>query len=455
MPGGPHPPMSVVASWPPPNHVNPEGRGRVTSNIAFVLTPITFFVVFSRLWVRFRMQRNAGLDDWLMVVALPLVMAMAILIPWTADKYHSGVHIWDVDLTLFEVQRKLILTIEVLFVVGTGLVKVSILLFFRRLGSRGTSKAFRITTWVAIGFQVASTITFFISPLVGCRPISAYWEQSNVINIALGKKFNCNQEGAAMAAAGVISTVQDVICALLPNFIYWKAKIPFRQKAALMAIFATAYGAAAFGALRTYSTYVLFYETYDVSWQLWEIWNWTLLELHIGVICANAPAFKVFAKKYLNVKSLVSKDQSSSQAKSSQAKSSQAQSSQTASQAKSTPLGKSRAKLALWKNSFANHGYYSQLTQLSVNELGGVQICRESDKNTCGNLKTTEDSDWDHARITNDDVELGILNDAESYPTQPPKSHRGSHGLVSLYMYDSELEDDSMNQGFRHLRIEV
>lgn len=106
MPGGPHPPMSVVASWPPPNHVNPEGRGRVTSNIAFVLTPITFFVVFSRLWVRFRMQRNAGLDDWLMVVALvtylvshdmvhsltvwqPLVMAMAILIPWSKSLRYS------------------------------------------------------------------------------------------------------------------------------------------------------------------------------------------------------------------------------------------------------------------------------------------------------------------------------------------------------------------------------
>lgn len=105
MPGGPNPPLSVIASWPPPNHVNPEGRGRVTSNIAFVLTPITFFIVFSRLWVRFYMQRNAGWDDWLMVVALviyplshdashsltvwqPLVMALAILIPWSKIIYY-------------------------------------------------------------------------------------------------------------------------------------------------------------------------------------------------------------------------------------------------------------------------------------------------------------------------------------------------------------------------------
>jgi hypothetical protein len=70
MPGGPHPPLEVVASWPAPNLVNPEGRGMVTTILAAVFTPITIFVVFARLWVRFRLQRNPGVDDWLMVTAL-------------------------------------------------------------------------------------------------------------------------------------------------------------------------------------------------------------------------------------------------------------------------------------------------------------------------------------------------------------------------------------------------
>jgi hypothetical protein len=75
MPGGPHPPLEVIASWPPANLVNPEGRGTVTTIIAGVLSPITFFIVFARLWVRFHLQRNAGWDDWLMIAALviPLV----------------------------------------------------------------------------------------------------------------------------------------------------------------------------------------------------------------------------------------------------------------------------------------------------------------------------------------------------------------------------------------------
>jgi hypothetical protein len=70
MPGGLRPPPEVIASWPPANTVNPEGRGTVTSIIAGVLTPITFFMIFARLWVRFYLQRNSGWDDWLIVASL-------------------------------------------------------------------------------------------------------------------------------------------------------------------------------------------------------------------------------------------------------------------------------------------------------------------------------------------------------------------------------------------------
>jgi hypothetical protein len=360
------------------------------------------------------------------------------------------VHIWDVDLTLFTTQRKLILAIEVLFVLATGLVKVSILLFFRRLGSRGTSNAFRVTTWVAIGFIIASTITFFISPLVGCTPISAYWEQSDVINIALGVKFNCNNEGAAITSAGIISTVQDLITALLPNFIYWKAQIPFRQKAALMGIFATAYGVAVFGALRTYSTWVLFYKTYDVSWQLWEIWNWTILELHIGVVCANAPALKVFVKKYLRTKHIASEQQ---------AQPSKAKSSQTKSKTSSNPSGTSGAKLAIWKNLYANHGYYSQPTQFSVDELGGVHISEEPKRTTSDTQYFSADSIRSERHFANDDVELGILVNAVHYPSQPLEAYRESRDEMSTYLYENASEGGTMNgeefRGFRHVRVEV
>jgi hypothetical protein len=353
---------------------------------------------------------------------------------------------------LFTIQRKLILTIEVLFVFTTGLIKCSILLFFRRLGARGVSKTFRIVTWIAIGFQVGSTIAFFISPFIGCRPLSAYWEQSDVLQILQGTKFNCNDEGAAITAAGVVSTVQDVITAFLPNFIYWKAQIPFRQKVALMAIFATAYLAAAFGALRTYATWFLFYRTYDVSWQLWEIWNYTLLEFHIGIICANAPALKAFVKQYLDIKSVISnRGGNSSRAKSS--KSSQAQSSQTGSKASSNPSGKS--KMSKWKDPFAHHGYYSQAMQMSQDEQSGIHIIEEVEENTSDTERSSGYSNWSQRQQATDDVELGLVPNTIPFPSQPPEAHRGSIGLTSLYFYDETPGDDSTGGGLRYLRVRI
>jgi hypothetical protein len=359
------------------------------------------------------------------------------------------VHIWDVDLTLFAIQRKLILTIECLFVLGTGLVKISILLFFRRLGSRGSSKAFRITTWVAIGLQAASTVAFFISPLVGCNPLSAYWEQSDITNIALGIKFNCNDEGIAITVSGVLSTVQDLICALLPNFIYWNAKIPFRQKMALMGIFATAYGVAIFGALRTHATWVLFYQTYDVSWQLWEIWNWTLLEIHIGVICANAPALKVFVSRYLNIKSIGSghKDDSSN--------AKPPKTSTKSSKSSSQPSGGPKGRIAAWKNSFANHGYFTQPTRLSDDTLSGVLISEDWDDGKSDDKHTSVDSSPIERPNNREDVELGIVPISTSHLCPPPQIHRASYGQMSVYLYDDQHEGVSSNDGLRYMRVKM
>jgi hypothetical protein len=267
-----------------------------------------------------------------------------------------------------------------------------------------------------------------------------------------GTKFNCNDEGAAVTAAGVVSTVQDVITAFLPNFIYWKAQIPFRQKVALMAIFATAYLAAAFGALRTYATWYLFYRTYDVSWQLWEIWNYTLLEFHIGIICANAPALKAFVKQYLDIKSVISnRGGNSSRAKSS--KSSQAQSSQTGSKASSNPSGKS--KMSKWKDPFARHGYYSQATQMSQDEQSGIHIIEEVEENTSDTERSSGYSNWSQRQQATDDVELGLVPNTIPFPSQPPEAHRGSIGLTSLYFYDETPGDDSTGGGLRYLRVRI
>jgi hypothetical protein len=47
-----------------------------------------------------------------------------------------------------------------------------------------------------------------------------------------------------------------------------------RQKVALYSVFAVSYVVVAIGALRTYSSYRLFFETYDVTWAAGDVWLW-------------------------------------------------------------------------------------------------------------------------------------------------------------------------------------
>lgn len=207
---------------------------------------------------------------------------------------------WDLDLfgdtQKVVVARKYILATECLFCGASGLIKVSILLFYRRLSSRVVSTAFYWTTWMSIGYIVAYSVALIIAPIVGCQPVSAFWDQFDILKVAQGYKFHCFDEGADVFAASIISVTQDLLTAMLPTFLYWNLRIPIRQKLALFGIFAIGYGVVALGAMRAYYSWYAFYETYDVTWATWNILWTSLAELHIGCLCANAPALKVFFK---------------------------------------------------------------------------------------------------------------------------------------------------------------
>ena len=64
------PPPDVVASWPRPNYVNPEYQGPQLAIVGILLLVLSTSVLCLRLWVRMRMKKTAGWDDWLMVLAM-------------------------------------------------------------------------------------------------------------------------------------------------------------------------------------------------------------------------------------------------------------------------------------------------------------------------------------------------------------------------------------------------
>jgi hypothetical protein len=272
----------------------------------------------------------------------------------------------------FVVQRKFVLVIETVFCFSSALVKISILLFYRRLSSRVVSNNFRWVTRINIGSIAVCSIAFIFAPILGCNPISACWDQVDPVRILEGYDYKCFNEGADVIAAGMISALQDLATAVLPTLLYWKLQLPIRQKFALFGIFAIGYGVVAVGTIRVYLSWSMFYDTYDETWTGWDSWLWSMLELHIGVMCANAPAFKVFFKHFLKIKNITRPTKSRSHLNGSKPNNQQIATRSELSR-NSTRLG----KLHFWKPSgdFRKIKYLSEPhTEILVDNQDGAYI---------------------------------------------------------------------------------
>jgi hypothetical protein len=68
MPGGLHPPIAVILGWATKvNYVDPPSRGWSIVILCTVLLSCTYIVVGLRIWARFGLAKNGGIDDALII----------------------------------------------------------------------------------------------------------------------------------------------------------------------------------------------------------------------------------------------------------------------------------------------------------------------------------------------------------------------------------------------------
>jgi hypothetical protein len=200
-------------------------------------------------------------------------------------------------------ERQVTFALYTLYIVAGGMIKISILLFYRRLDSRSITKSFRIATWLNIIAIAIFSAAFVIVLFTACTPFTAFWYQFDVTKQLTGYAYHCwVDEAADLLSASIISAVQDAIAAFLPTILYWNLQIPRRQKIALGAIFALGYLVCIVAAIRSYYVWRTFNNPqYDSTWESWPAWLLCMLEIQLGAICASAPALKVFLAHYFRV----------------------------------------------------------------------------------------------------------------------------------------------------------
>jgi hypothetical protein len=94
---------------------------------------------------------------------------LSLILP-VSERYQFNRHVWDVEQDFFVEQRKFVLAIYCIFTLASGFVKMSVLLFYRRLSVRTVSPPFRWIMRIMMVIVGGYTIAFCAVLGFACRP---------------------------------------------------------------------------------------------------------------------------------------------------------------------------------------------------------------------------------------------------------------------------------------------
>lgn len=196
------------------------------------------FLVF-RLYVKLRSFRRLYSDDYLVFAAWIMLLAFAIL--WQVEvptlylqyavqsgnaRFTPGFINKDTELL------RSIVPFTILFYSCLWAVKISLLLFFRRLGS--SVRGQRIWWWSIFVITVIAWVACIGDINWRCSLGSYYWIYvTSHCNSAESVLF----EFHTLVANCVVDLVTDCLILSLPLMIIWRVKIPLRKKSVLIAVF--------------------------------------------------------------------------------------------------------------------------------------------------------------------------------------------------------------------------
>ncbi|KAL3463056.1 hypothetical protein BJX64DRAFT_287791 [Aspergillus heterothallicus] len=240
---------------------------------------VSTIVVSLRLYTRIRVVYAPGWDDLFLLLSLLADYAFfGILIV----EHTHGLGKPQVTLTqsTYHNQLKMLWISVPVYNLTLNLTKISMVLLYMRLFS---TRTYRVLLWILLLLIVCSGLWMFIGTLLICIPVQAFWDQS-IPHTCLSREVVWFLN-AALQIAG------DLILVVVPMPQLMKLRIPSRQKACLMFIFALGFFVCATSAVRLH-TLVLLTRATDYS-----RWNgivavWSFVECNVAIVCASLPTFR-------------------------------------------------------------------------------------------------------------------------------------------------------------------
>ncbi|KAI5863698.1 hypothetical protein GGS23DRAFT_565004 [Durotheca rogersii] len=266
-----------------------ESQGPRILGAVLSLTSAALVVVCARFYVRMRMVRMVGVDDYIILVAMILsLVGMSIVI--VQVHYGAGRHAAYLDPEVNRFGLKLNFISQPIYLWAIPMVKISVGFFLLRISP---SMIYRRILQGTMVFLVAYTMVCFITLLLQCQNLAIIWDNRVVTTCWTQKTL----QGLSYANA-TVNIATDVFFAVLPIPMLWKVQINSRTKASLVCILSLGLFACAASIVKTsfISSYGI---TGDFLWDSANLTIWIAAETNTGIIAASLPCLKPMFKNLL------------------------------------------------------------------------------------------------------------------------------------------------------------
>ncbi|KAI8630506.1 hypothetical protein F5Y19DRAFT_48267 [Xylariaceae sp. FL1651] len=194
--------------------------------VSTLFAVIAVVAVILRFKCRSMVKAKIGIDDWLILAALPIAIADAITVSYTT-RAGLGRHVEVVPASDLAQGGKLFFTVQLLWIFSSGLVKLSILAFYLRIFSVLTYV--RACAWFLIGITTAWLISMPIAHGLQCIPVEKIWDST--------VPGHCLDTVLLYLIGSIVDVVVDFLILLLPIPAIFKLQMPMPKKLSVLIIF--------------------------------------------------------------------------------------------------------------------------------------------------------------------------------------------------------------------------
>ena len=111
--------------------------------------------------------------------------------------------------------------------ITTGLIKISILILYRRTF---ITKNFQAAVWIVGAFVIANFIGGLVSVFQYCKPIAHFWDP-------LGVPGHCSNLPLTITMDSMLLLITDLIIYMMPMPVIWKLRMTTRRKIEITLMF--------------------------------------------------------------------------------------------------------------------------------------------------------------------------------------------------------------------------